>query len=140
MPSGRWAAITPDNSGGISGDSNSNSGTGAACGEPNTACDSHGNCLAEDCMPGTNSSNPPYNPPNNTDKSQDQSGQDQSQDPSSQQQPPGDGPPPDAPPPGQPQQPDPAKQPDPPKQEQQPGRCTALMHAGATTAGHCGGL
>src|SRR6185312_8776139 len=119
MPSGRWAAITPDNSGGISGDSNSNSGTGAACGEPNTACDSHGTCLAGDCMPGTNSGNPPDNPPNNTDTSQDQSGQ---------QQPPGDGPPPDAPPPGQPRQPDPAKQPDPPKQEEQPGRCTALMH------------
>src|SRR6185437_16629211 len=77
-----------------------NSGGGAACGEPHTACDSHGTCLAGDCMPGTNSGNPPDNPPNNTDTSQDQSGQDQSQDPSSQQQPPGDGPPPDAPPPG----------------------------------------
>jgi RHS repeat-associated protein len=121
-----------DNSGGISGG-------GAACGEPNTACDSHGNCLAGDCMPGTNSGNPPDDPPDTTDKSQDEPGQDQSQDPSSQQDPPKDGPlGPDGPPPGQQQQPQQEPQQQPNQQQQDnkksgfsEGTCMALDWGGS---------
>ncbi|HKV91253.1 MAG TPA: RHS repeat-associated core domain-containing protein [Candidatus Angelobacter sp.] len=56
------------------GDISNNNGDGgdpnlSACGEPNTACDSRGNCLMGDCMPGSNSGNPPDGNNSNTDPS-----------------------------------------------------------------------
>jgi len=42
------------------GGGSSGGGDQAQCGEPNTACDSHGNCLMGDCMPGP----PPDDNPN----------------------------------------------------------------------------
>jgi RHS repeat-associated protein len=73
-----------DNSGGDDG--------GAKCGDPNTACDSHGKCLMGDCMPSNTNDNNPTNTPDNTDPSQQQQDQgpqqdDQQQQPDQQQEP-----------------------------------------------------